>query len=446
MFSTDVVYGLPVPRFHPAALEVPTEMATDSAKDVRSSQDKLYRPGEVLKKSASFDSDLPETQSLPTLLGACTQAAQGARCAAAVIKACSKESSAGPVAGRIARLPELPESPSHRLEDPDVTLKLGSPELPTVGSASHRLGLCKPCAFVFTAGCQSGINCQFCHLCEQGEKKRRKKEKRELKRLGLYPRRGGTVAATGCEEGLPAPYTTFTPHHELAPSATSLAAPGLAAESFPSTPDATTLAADGARRAAAIIAASVGEPERELGRDTSCSNRSTADTDDLQSRILVEGSGSKDGAESPETKPGESSQDPVGVLSAAAAAATAADEEKSYDAEARSSDPGASGLKLEAAVVETLGASGAELATEEPLAEARTLKLEDAVAPPKLGSPGLPTVGSAFHQLGTCKPCAFAFTGRCQSGIECKFCHLCAPGERGRRKKERRQRLNLVWG
>mmetsp|Transcript_129439 Transcript_129439/g.360544 ORF Transcript_129439/g.360544 Transcript_129439/m.360544 type:complete len:290 (-) Transcript_129439:182-1051(-) len=54
---------------------------------------------------------------------------------------------------------------------------LGSPELPTVGSASHHLRLCKPCAFVATKGCKDGASCKFCHLCEPGEKKRRKKEK-----------------------------------------------------------------------------------------------------------------------------------------------------------------------------------------------------------------------------------------------------------------------------
>jgi len=55
---------------------------------------------------------------------------------------------------------------------------LGSEELPTVGSLKHRLGTCKPCAFVFKdgPGCTSGVECAFCHLCQPGEKKKRKKE------------------------------------------------------------------------------------------------------------------------------------------------------------------------------------------------------------------------------------------------------------------------------
>jgi len=60
--------------------------------------------------------------------------------------------------------------------------ELGSPALPTRGSALHRWGACKPCAFMFKEGCNNGIDCQFCHLCEPGERKRRKKERLAVKR------------------------------------------------------------------------------------------------------------------------------------------------------------------------------------------------------------------------------------------------------------------------
>merc|ERR1711998_686062 len=50
--------------------------------------------------------------------------------------------------------------------DASIVPQLGSPELPTVGSKGHSLGTCKPCAFTFKeVGCQSGVNCVFCHLC-----------------------------------------------------------------------------------------------------------------------------------------------------------------------------------------------------------------------------------------------------------------------------------------
>jgi len=59
---------------------------------------------------------------------------------------------------------------------------LGSPELPTVGSAGHYLAHCKPCCFVHTKGCENGVACVFCHLCDAGEKKRRQKERYEKKK------------------------------------------------------------------------------------------------------------------------------------------------------------------------------------------------------------------------------------------------------------------------
>lgn len=54
---------------------------------------------------------------------------------------------------------------------------------PTVGSAGHGTGRCKPCAFVWKeSGCQSGISCKFCHVCDPSEKKRRRKAKLQLRR------------------------------------------------------------------------------------------------------------------------------------------------------------------------------------------------------------------------------------------------------------------------
>jgi hypothetical protein len=47
-----------------------------------------------------------------------------------------------------------------------------------------------------------------------------------------------------------------------------------------------------------------------------------------------------------------------------------------------------------------------------------------------------PSRGSALHMSGKCKPCAFFFEG-CNNGASCQFCHLCEPGERLRRKKEK---------
>lgn len=65
--------------------------------------------------------------------------------------------------------------------------RLGTEELPTIGSAGHWEGLCKPCAFM-TRGCSRGSDCPFCHLCGPDERKKRRREKiaylRELRRAG----------------------------------------------------------------------------------------------------------------------------------------------------------------------------------------------------------------------------------------------------------------------
>merc|ERR1719440_1143393 len=58
--------------------------------------------------------------------------------------------------------------------------ELGSAELPTLGSAGHYNGTCKPCAFLYTKGCGNGTECEFCHLCPPTEKRRRQKEKQAM--------------------------------------------------------------------------------------------------------------------------------------------------------------------------------------------------------------------------------------------------------------------------
>jgi len=43
--------------------------------------------------------------------------------------------------------------------------------------------------------------------------------------------------------------------------------------------------------------------------------------------------------------------------------------------------------------------------------------------------------------LGDCRPCAFLHTKGCSSGPACKFCHFCGPGERKRRLREKREKM-----
>lgn len=74
-----------------------------------------------------------------------------------------------------------PASPAPPVAPPAAPAP-GSADVPTIGSAAHGTGRCKPCAFVHAAGCSNGVACQFCHLCDAGEKKRRRKEKLEARK------------------------------------------------------------------------------------------------------------------------------------------------------------------------------------------------------------------------------------------------------------------------
>jgi len=63
------------------------------------------------------------------------------------------------------------------------------------------------------------------------------------------------------------------------------------------------------------------------------------------------------------------------------------------------------------------------------------LRLAEAIAPPELGGPKLPSIGSLLHHRRECKPCTFFHTRGCENKSDCKFCHLCGPGEKKKRLK-----------
>ncbi|CAK9075881.1 unnamed protein product [Durusdinium trenchii] len=53
----------------------------------------------------------------------------------------------------------------------------------SIGSTSHRVGLCKPCAWYWKpGGCMNGAQCRHCHLCPHGELGRRKRMNRKIAR------------------------------------------------------------------------------------------------------------------------------------------------------------------------------------------------------------------------------------------------------------------------
>lgn len=71
--------------------------------------------------------------------------------------------------------------------------------LPSLGSAFHQSGQCKPCAWLWKPrGCQNAASCDYCHLCPEGELKQRKKSKVAAIRMGaLAPRQSPSGLGRG---------------------------------------------------------------------------------------------------------------------------------------------------------------------------------------------------------------------------------------------------------
>lgn len=83
----------------------------------------------------------------------------------------------------------------------------------------------------------------------------------------------------------------------------------------------------------------------------------------------------------------------------------------------------------------------AHLVTPDGVEDAsQVLRLADVIASDGLSDYGLDeavvSVGSCAHPIA-CKPCAFYHLKGCENGRNCIFCHVCDPGEKKRRKKEK---------
>jgi len=76
-----------------------------------------------------------------------------------------------------------------------------------------------------------------------------------------------------------------------------------------------------------------------------------------------------------------------------------------------------------------------------PPSHAPLLHLADAVPVSVGSSDASPTLGSEGHSQGLCRPCAFLYTKGCANGARCAYCHLCKPGEKKRRMKDKRQSM-----
>lgn len=75
------------------------------------------------------------------------------------------------------------------------------------------------------------------------------------------------------------------------------------------------------------------------------------------------------------------------------------------------------------------------------LAEVIEEQATSPIGTPAAVKPRLPTTTLAadaqHHSSGNCRPCAFFHRKGCSNGLECTFCHICGPGEKKRRQKDK---------
>jgi len=74
----------------------------------------------------------------------------------------------------------------------------GTPACPSVGSAGHWLGLCKPCDFFHRDRCTNAAACKYCHLCGPEEGRRRRKQKQAMVKAAVRLQKANcAIAAVG---------------------------------------------------------------------------------------------------------------------------------------------------------------------------------------------------------------------------------------------------------
>jgi len=82
-----------------------------------------------------------------------------------------------------------------RLEDAVEPTTSGTPACPSVGSAGHWLGLCKPCDFFHRDRCTNAAACKYCHLCGPEEGRRRRKQKQAMVKAAVRWQKAVGIAA-----------------------------------------------------------------------------------------------------------------------------------------------------------------------------------------------------------------------------------------------------------
>eukprot|EP00928_Gymnodinium_smaydae_P020048 TRINITY_DN17739_c0_g1_i1.p1 TRINITY_DN17739_c0_g1~~TRINITY_DN17739_c0_g1_i1.p1 ORF type:complete len:574 (+),score=102.56 TRINITY_DN17739_c0_g1_i1:304-2025(+) len=305
----------------------------------------------------------------------------------------------------IIQAPEtIQESQRDEADTPTADADAQAGELPSVGSAQHGTGNCRPCAWLYKPqGCANGALCRHCHLCGEGEIKTRKK----VKVMSLRQASAATKEASERENRAPneagadvvlsaatAPARVQHGENEGGDAAAVQPPPGL------KEPDVV--------RGAAAELPSAGSALHGTGDCRPCAwfhkSGGCANGKDCRHCHLC-----------PEGELKTRKKDKVVTLRRAHTA-----KELSTHSAIRAEDL-------------------SPMAALSPMSPLTSLSMESfhmgevfVPSPPVF----LPSVGSSLHGTGLCRPCAWFWKEQgCANGQTCFHCHLCPEGEIAHRKK-----------
>jgi len=118
---------------------------------------------------------------------------QVSTCTAPALRVSCAMQSPDPMRTTLLATQVTPEPNLHQSQVPNTQ---NWPVWPNRGSVLHMSGMCQPCAWFWKpVGCQSSLECNFCHVCPDGVLKARKKTKQAMKRMGLLTPKAGAEDA-----------------------------------------------------------------------------------------------------------------------------------------------------------------------------------------------------------------------------------------------------------
>jgi len=302
--------------------------------------------------------------------------------------------------------------------DAASVLSTGEVGLPSVGSALHAMGGCRPCAWFYKKqGCVNGKDCRHCHLCQRARSERAKKVKVATMKCTADVEESAVVIGDTPFSPQPEPAVEATPALEDEDDADFRPPPGLGlpevADRQPTSPDDSS------------SLPSVGSSLHGTGECRPCA-------------WFYKAQGCANGKECRHCHLCD-----VGEIKLRKKVKTAA-LKKVFERDAVSDE-------------EDVQKQPKHLTQPLPLTlpYPATYDMSPMTAPPFHAATipytpmpiFLPSLGSSLHGTGRCRPCAWFWKPQgCANGHECFHCHFCPAGEIRDRKKVKLAMMRVAGG